>query len=88
MQAIGYASLANDIKELAHSWLLGRKRRGIGLDRPDAKRIQLDVSIGEGSGGGGGNGRGKSSKGDHGGAGGAGGAGKAARGGVKKSGKF
>ncbi len=73
MHNIGYARLAEDIKELAHSWLLCKKRKGSGSDRPDAKRIKLDVAVekratgGAGSGGGsrgkGGKARGKSGKG-------------------------
>jgi hypothetical protein len=42
MVATGYAKLAGAIKELAHGWLLGKKRKGTGSDRPDAKRIRLD----------------------------------------------
>jgi hypothetical protein len=42
MTAAGYAKLATSIKELAHGWLLGRKRKSTGSDRPDAKRIRLD----------------------------------------------
>jgi hypothetical protein len=38
MHRIGYARLAEEIKELAHSWLLGKKRKGTGSDRP-AERI-------------------------------------------------
>jgi hypothetical protein len=44
MVATGYAKLAGAIKEVAHGWLLGRKRKGTGSDRPDAKRIRLDSS--------------------------------------------
>jgi hypothetical protein len=54
MTAAGYAKLATSIKELAHGWLLGRKRKSTGLDRPDAKRIRLDSGNGDGRGKGGG----------------------------------
>jgi hypothetical protein len=54
MTAAGYAKLATSIKELAHGWLLGRKRKSTGSDRPDAKRIRLDSGDGEGRGKGGG----------------------------------
>jgi len=55
MVATGYAKLAGAIKELAHGWLLGKKRKGTGSDRPDAKRIRLDSgsSVSRGKGGGG-----------------------------------
>jgi hypothetical protein len=53
--ATGYAKLAGAIKELAHGWLLGKKRKGTGSDRSDAKRIRLDSgsSASRGKGGGG-----------------------------------
>ncbi len=35
--------MAEDIKKLVHSWLLGKKRKGTGSDRPDAKIIKLDM---------------------------------------------
>jgi hypothetical protein len=54
MTAAGYAKLATSIKELAHGWLLGRKRESTGSDRPDAKRIRLDSGDGDGRGKGGG----------------------------------
>ncbi len=65
MVATGYAKLAGAIKELAQGWLLGRKRKGTGSDRPDAKRIRLDSgsSAGRGKGGGGKSGKGASGKG-------------------------
>jgi hypothetical protein len=58
MTAAGYAKLATSIKELAHAWMLGRKRKSTGSDRPDAKRIRLDSGGGRGKGGK--SGRGKS----------------------------
>jgi hypothetical protein len=63
MVATGYAKLAGAIKELAHGWLLGRKRKGTGSDRPDAKRIRLDSGSGAGRGKGGGGKGGESSAG-------------------------
>ena len=42
MVATGYAKLAGAIKDVAHGWLLGKKRKCTGSDRPDAKRIRLD----------------------------------------------
>jgi hypothetical protein len=38
MVAAGYAKLAGAIKDLAHEWLLGKKRKCTGSDRPAAKR--------------------------------------------------
>jgi hypothetical protein len=55
MVATGYARLAGAIKEVAHGWLLGKKRKCTGSDRPDAKRIRLDIAQQES-----GTGRGKS----------------------------
>ena len=50
------------IKEQAYAWLLVKKRKGTGTDRPDAKRIRLDSgsSLGKGGGGKSGGGGGKS----------------------------
>jgi hypothetical protein len=79
----GYARLADAIKELAHSWMLGKKRKSSGSDRPDAKRIKLDTKAdkrGKGAGGS----RGKGGKGGRGG----GGSGKFSRGHGKSSGKL
>jgi hypothetical protein len=66
MVATGYAKLAGAIKELAHGWLLGKKRKGTGSDRPDAKRIRLDSgsSASRGKGGGGKSGESAAGKGD------------------------
>ncbi len=66
MVATGYAKLAGAIKDVAHGWLLGKKRKYTGSNRPDAKRIrldsgQLDSGAGRGKGGGGG-GKGASGK--------------------------
>jgi hypothetical protein len=63
MHSIGYARLAEDIKELAHSWLLGRKRKGSGSDRPEPKRMRMDPAADKKAGAGGGGGRGKGGKG-------------------------
>ncbi len=49
MHSIGYARLAEDIKELAHSWLLSKKRKGSGWDRPEPKRIWLDMVVEKGA---------------------------------------
>jgi hypothetical protein len=58
MHRVGYAKLADGIKELAHSWLLGKKRKSSGSDRPDAKRIRLDSTVDKrGKGGGGSSGK-------------------------------
>jgi hypothetical protein len=81
MHKIGYARLAEEIKELAHSWMLGKKRKGTGSDRPDAKRIKLDMAAYRSANGGGGS-RGKGGKGSR------GGAGKGSRGRGKGVGKF
>ncbi len=70
MVGTGYAKLAGAIKDVAHGWLLGKKRKCTGSDRPDAKRIrldsgQLDSGAGRGKGGGGkgaGGKRGKASR--------------------------
>jgi hypothetical protein len=43
MVATGYAKLAGAIKDVAHGWLLGKKRKCTGSDRPDAKRISWTV---------------------------------------------
>ncbi len=75
MHRCGYARLAEEIKELAHSWLLGKKRKSSGSDRPDAKRIKLDTTA-EKRGKGGGSSRGKDGRGSRGG----GGTGKGSRG--------
>jgi hypothetical protein len=49
MTRIGYSRLAEDIKELTHSWMLSRKRKESGSDRPDAKRAKLDlIGVGDG----------------------------------------
>ncbi len=77
---IGYVRLAEDIKELAHSWLLSKKRKGSGSDRPEPKRIRLDMVLEKGATGGG-SGHGKSGKGR-------GGAGKGSRGRGKDDGKL
>ncbi len=42
MTRIGYSRLADDIKDLTHSWMLSRKRKESGSDRPDSKRARLD----------------------------------------------
>jgi len=76
----GYARLAEGIKELAHSWLLSKKRKASGSERPEAKRIRLDVAVETGATGGGGS-RGKGGKGR-------GGSGKGSRGRGKDNGKF
>jgi hypothetical protein len=55
MVATGYTKLAGAIKDVAHGWLLGKKRKCTGSDRPDAKRIRLDSAQQES-----GSGRGKS----------------------------
>jgi hypothetical protein len=68
MHKVGYARLAEEIKELAHSWMLGKKRKGTGSDRPDAKRFKLDTAADRSASGGGGS-RGKGGKGSRGGAG-------------------
>jgi hypothetical protein len=65
MHKVGYARLAEEIKELAHFWLLGKKRKSSGSDRPDAKRIKLDTTADK-RGKGGGGGRGKGGKGGRG----------------------
>jgi hypothetical protein len=82
MHKVGYARLAEEIKELAHSWLLGKKRKSSGSDRPDAKRIKLDTTADKrGKGGGGGRGKGgKGGRGD-------GGSGNFSRGRGKDNGK-
>ncbi len=36
---------------MAHGWLLGKKRKSTGSDRPDAKRIRLDSGLLEGGAG-------------------------------------
>jgi hypothetical protein len=79
----GYARLADAIKELAHSWMLGKKRKSSGSDRPDAKRIKLDTKADKRSKGAGGS-RGKGGKGGRGG----GGSGNFSRGHGKSSGKL
>jgi hypothetical protein len=61
MHNIGYARLAEVIKELAHSWLLSMKRKGSGSDRPEPKRIRPDVAVEKGATRGSG-GRGKGGK--------------------------
>ena len=76
----GYTRLAEGIKELAHSWLLSKKRKASGSERPEAKRIRLDVAVETGATGGGGS-RGKGGKGR-------GGSGKGSRGRGKDNGKF
>ena len=53
---------------MAHGWLLGKKRKSTGSDRPDAKRIrldsgQLDSGAGRGKGGSSGKGGGSGGKG-------------------------
>jgi hypothetical protein len=58
MHSIGYARLAEDIKEFAHSWLLSSKRKGSGSDRPEPKRMRLDLAVEKKATGGGGRGRG------------------------------
>jgi uncharacterized membrane protein YgcG len=63
MHNVGYARLAEEIKEIAHSWLLGKKRKGSGSDRPEPKRMRLDTSADKGATSGGG-GRGKGGKSD------------------------
>jgi hypothetical protein len=83
MHRVGYARLAEGIKELAHSWLLGKKRKSTGSDRPDAKRIRLDSTVDKLGKGGGGS-RGKGGRGGRGG----GGSGRASLGRVKDNGKF
>ena len=80
MRNQGYARLAEGIKELAHSWLLSKKRKASGSERPEAKRIRLDVAVETGATGGGGS-RGKGGKGR-------GGSGKGSRGRGKDNGKF
>ncbi len=80
MHNLGYARLAEDIKELAHSWLLSKKRKASGSDRPEAKRMRLEVAVEKGATGGGG-GRGKGGKGR-------GGSGKGSRGWGKGNGKL
>jgi len=80
MHNLGYARLAYGIKELAHSWLLSKKRKASGSERPEAKRIRLDVAVETGATGGGGS-RGKGGKGR-------GGSGKGSRGRGKDNGKF
>jgi hypothetical protein len=62
MHNLGYARLAEEIKELAHSWLLSKKMKASGSDRPEAKRIRLEVAVDKGAMGGGGS-RGKGRKG-------------------------
>jgi hypothetical protein len=49
MHNVGYARLAEEIKEIAHSWLLGKKRKGSGSDRPEPKRMRLDTSAEKGA---------------------------------------
>jgi hypothetical protein len=83
MHRVGYARLAEGIKELAHSWLLGKKRKSTGSDRPDAKRIRLDSTVDK-RGKGGGSSRGKGGREGRGG----GGSGKFSRGRGKDNGKF
>ncbi len=83
MHRVGYARLAEGIKELAHSWLLGKKRKSTGSDRPDAKRIRLDSTVDK-RGKDGGSSRGKGGRGGRGG----GGSGRVSRGRGKDSGKF
>jgi hypothetical protein len=83
MHRVGYARLAEGIKELAHSWLLGKKRKSSGSDRPDAKRIRLDSTVDK-RGKDGGSSRGKGGRGGRGG----GGSGRVSRGRGKDSGKF
>jgi hypothetical protein len=64
MVATGYAKLAGAIKDVAHGWLLGKKRKSTGSDQPDAKRIRLDSGLPEsGAGRGKGGGSGGSGKG-------------------------
>ncbi len=81
MHKVGYTRLAQEIKELAHSWMLGKKRKGTGSDRPDVKRIKLDMEA-DRSASGGSSSRGKGGKGSR------GGAGKGSRGRGKVVGKF
>ncbi len=49
MHNVGYARLAEEIKEMAHSWLLGKKRKGSGSDCPEPKRMRLDMSAEKGA---------------------------------------
>jgi hypothetical protein len=84
MHNLGYARLADGIKELAHSWLLSKKRKASGSGRPEAKRIRLDVAVEKGATGGGGSGGGSRGKGGKG----RGGSGKGSRGRGKDSGKY
>ncbi len=64
MVATGYAKLAGAIKDVAHGWLLRKKRKCTGSDHPDAKRIRLDSSSSAGRGkGGSGGGKGAGGKG-------------------------
>jgi hypothetical protein len=51
MHNVGYARLAEEIKEIAHSWLLGKKRKGSGSDRTEPKRMRLDMPAEKGAGG-------------------------------------
>ncbi len=81
MHRFGYARLAEGIKELAHSWLLGKKRKSSGSDRQDAKRIRLD-STADKRGKSGGSSRGKGGRGSR------GGSGKGSRGRGKDNGKL
>jgi len=65
MTRIGYSRLADDIKDLTHSWMLSRKRKESGSDRPDSKRARMDSSGGTADGkraGGGGGSRGVGSR--------------------------
>ena len=64
MTAAGYARLPASIKEQAYAWLLVKKRKGTGTDRPDAKRIRLDSGSSLGKGGGGKSGGNSSRKGE------------------------